>query len=1365
MVQPDANGDFPIINAAAIKDLIYPAVTTMDPSGMHYIAGQLGTRSYSGASSVNMEPGKWLRITTGNNLSIANTKIGDVTIEYEFTGTSIGTQGGGVVNGLIGSSYDVGTNNFANRDSTFGVISGNDFNDISITMRNTQQWSYNYLAGGGVLGLRSTSSDTIIQGIVGNIFHNLTVQTTNPTYPTYAPYIEGGGIIGLDAVSSPTNARGDALIGDLSDNIFSAITVRSGDFLMGGGVIGVNNNSTNNTEYTSAKINTISGNIFGSGTFNAVNGGIVVSSHYALRGGGVIGVNGLSNADTAISTISNNFFGGIQIQPGTYLRGGGIIGLQTNDDGDDVSENPITNPGCVSGSCAVGGTIWTTSDNVFYNIIVEAGMMHNGGESGYDGGDIIGGGIIGVRTNKGSANMFAVERNVFKGIEITTHTNTGTNVNQHGDLLGGGIIGVSSQVSALIGTVASNYFDDIRQNLAGAILGGGIIGVDISSASGPTGTVAMVEFINANYFTGIQTTVDGIVGGGTIGARITTNNILSARGTVGSLSITDNFFGKDTDPLIVISTSDPITGGGVIGFAALGQNNDAIVLDINNNAFRYIQVTTVAGGDDRQIQGGGIVGLYALDGVSYIGELSNSLFDHNTVSAGAYIDGGGLVGVTGSAMTNNTIYAGISYVLENTFTNNTVTALNGQIMGGAIYSYGLVNEMVIENSVFENNEFYSTVQSSFYSGAPPAARVYGTVTIDTGQPNPNPTMSYNQVVLRGSGGRSTRFEGNEIYEGGALRTTNSIYFGNVLNVYTSAGYIYTSNDDPPASDAKLVIDAQSGSKVELYDPIEVDQRDQSGVSYAHRTFEMEVLGGGGEFIWGGINYLRVGEYDDYTHNVENVINLRPGSVTTLERAMGVYSYEYDDTGFTTETTGAGHTFNLQSGATLNIQGWDVLYAEQATELFMGSVNLNGTLNFLVDPGAVNDETHYLLGLNPNSLAPATIDGAIVTMSDFATDPGLSGGDMYYLIDSGDDNQITGEQSNSNYVVRAGSFKQYDFIIDKQAEPATLSTNRFLVARLVNIAPAKTTKIILEGVNAGLAYMAHTGGWLADHSFQQADLAIREENAWNFFAGFDVSRFWVDSYGDIDITGYTWLAGFSNKTTHAVGSLLIGAFLEGSYSSYDITGDFATIARPEVDGHGHIRYAGVGVMARQRFDNNLRIEGAIRGGQLRNHFQSNNYITNGVNVGYDLETNYYAAHLGLGYETALTDVTSLDFIVRGYWARQVGKDLALNTGEVVLLDDANSYRARGGARLTHAVTPNFSVYGGAYYEHEFDNKTSATADNYIFEDPELTGGVGIFEIGAIGHANSNDRLSVEFGLQGYAGHFKGLSGGVRVGYDF
>jgi hypothetical protein len=53
----------------------------------------------------------------------------------------------------------------------------------------------------------------------------------------------------------------------------------------------------------------------------------------------------------------------------------------------------------------------------------------------------------------------------------------------------------------------------------------------------------------------------------------------------------------------------------------------------------------------------------------------------------------------------------------------------------------------------------------------------------------------------------------------------------------------------------------------------------------------------------------------------------------------------------------------------------------------------------------------------------------------------------------------------------------------------------------------------------------------------------------------------------------------------------------------------------------------------------------------------------------------------------------------------------------------------------------------------------------FDSPNLRGSTGIADIGLMARSNPDSPWSMELGLQGYVGKVQGISGGVRLGYEF
>ncbi|MDR2075972.1 MAG: hypothetical protein LBP61_03435, partial [Desulfovibrio sp.] len=445
------------------------------PGGLTTITGNGATRTHSAGAPNAFEEIRWLTINSGaNGASLTNLHFTDVKVENTYNDA---TGSGGVVNGLIGSAYNVG--NVSTDSIAMGDLTDNEFSAISVSLHGYRDDQY--LAGGGVLGLRSTTNSARMGNIVGNIFRNVTVTTDESSSSSASShkgsaYIEGGGIIGVDAVSSPGTKSGSAFIESLVNNLFTDVHVDSGDIILGGGLVGVNNNSQNRDALTYAQLLDASGNIFGNGEDN----NITVRAGYSLRGGGVIGVNGLSDAQVHLDGLTDNIFAGITVETGSYLRGGGIVGLNSNDGG-DAKFGTIT-------PTAVDSILENAIGNVFLNLRVNAGTLAPG-----NGGSLDGGGILGARSNMGMATVSGVVGNIFKGLRVSASTSLSSPAPAYnGHLDGGGIVGASSVDKASLLGVSGNYFDDLHVTVAQNLTGGGILGasaanvVTVISSTAPT---------------------------------------------------------------------------------------------------------------------------------------------------------------------------------------------------------------------------------------------------------------------------------------------------------------------------------------------------------------------------------------------------------------------------------------------------------------------------------------------------------------------------------------------------------------------------------------------------------------------------------------------------------------------------------------------------------------------------------------------------------------------------------------------------------------------------------------------------------------------------------------------------------------
>lgn len=314
--------------------------------------------------------------------------------------------------------------------------------------------------------------------------------------------------------------------------------------------------------------------------------------------------------------------------------------------------------------------------------------------------------------------------------------------------------------------------------------------------------------------------------------------------------------------------------------------------------------------------------------------------------------------------------------------------------------------------------------------------------------------------------------------------------------------------------------------------------------------------------------------------------------------------------------------------------------------------------------------------------------------------------------------------------------------------------------------APETKSISEGYAASLAFLSHIGNWLPDYTYQTAELSIRNLNAWQAFSGMDAASFKVKTGSHVSVKGINFIVGAAIKFENVLGALLFGAFVEGGVSSYDVHTDVVTADFKEVGGGGHMRSLGVGIMLSQKIKDRFRFETSFRYGKLQNTFTAVNYQSpDGTTASFKMNVPYMGGHVGLGYTIGLGDFGNIDLSARYYLNHVKAQELHIGTGAVVSFDSTTSKRFRVGARFTKPFTEYISGFAGAYFDREFDNMTRGRVFNMELQSVGLKGTTGVYELGAAIKSATNKHLSIEFGIQGYTGVFKGLSGGVRLGVEF
>ena len=315
-----------------------------------------------------------------------------------------------------------------------------------------------------------------------------------------------------------------------------------------------------------------------------------------------------------------------------------------------------------------------------------------------------------------------------------------------------------------------------------------------------------------------------------------------------------------------------------------------------------------------------------------------------------------------------------------------------------------------------------------------------------------------------------------------------------------------------------------------------------------------------------------------------------------------------------------------------------------------------------------------------------------------------------------------------------------------------------------------TKALAEGWLAGLTLGIQAGNVAADQGIgAMRYAAVRlDREGWLPFGVLEGGSMKYDSGSHINLQSLSLLAGLGRGVSTDWGLLIVGGFFEYGTGSYKTHNSFDTM--PSVDGSGNAWYMGGGLLASMDFkktgDGHFYLEGSAHTGMLHNSFDGDALRdAYGRTAEFDTDTPYYNLHAGLGYLWNFAEDHSLDIYGKYYWTRVLGTEETLNTGDHVDFDDITSSRTRLGARYSYQATEHVSAYIGAAWEHEFEGVSDSSVFGYDIDSPKIRGDSGRGEIGLRFTPTDDLPLTVDIGVQGYAGKKEGVTGSLFVQYEF
>ena len=265
-----------------------------------------------------------------------------------------------------------------------------------------------------------------------------------------------------------------------------------------------------------------------------------------------------------------------------------------------------------------------------------------------------------------------------------------------------------------------------------------------------------------------------------------------------------------------------------------------------------------------------------------------------------------------------------------------------------------------------------------------------------------------------------------------------------------------------------------------------------------------------------------------------------------------------------------------------------------------------------------------------------------------------------------------------------------------------------------------------------------------------------------FAAVHGNRSKYDVNSDLKINGWSTIVGVGNAAEFADGDEFSwGVFYENGSGNYRTFNEFNN---EFFRGDGSLVYNGGGIAARYENANGVYTEGSLRAGMLKSEMDNALRDGSGNYYGYDSESAYYGAHIGVGKIISLSESSDLDVYGKFFHTYTEGDSFTVAKDKFEF-DSITSDRLRIGARVTTNKANAFSTYYGLAYEYEFNGDAEMRAQNLKALTQSLRGSSYMAEVGFNYQPTPDSPWNFDLNMRGYAGEREGASFNVQAMYTF
>ena len=315
----------------------------------------------------------------------------------------------------------------------------------------------------------------------------------------------------------------------------------------------------------------------------------------------------------------------------------------------------------------------------------------------------------------------------------------------------------------------------------------------------------------------------------------------------------------------------------------------------------------------------------------------------------------------------------------------------------------------------------------------------------------------------------------------------------------------------------------------------------------------------------------------------------------------------------------------------------------------------------------------------------------------------------------------------------------------------------ITATIKDVKLADQTKLVASNRAVAAAFVNQGTDLIAD----SLDTLSRDgKYGVKTFAAVHGNRSKYDVNSDIKINGWSTIVGVGAENEHNGGDFSWGVFYENGSGNYRT---FNSFNNEFFRSDGSLVYNGGGIAARYENSHGVYTEGSLRAGMLKS--EMTDALSDGENkYGYESETAYYGAHIGVGKIFSLGDDSDLDVYGKFFHTYTEGDSFKVANDEFEF-DSINSDRLRIGARVTSNKENKFSTYYGLAYEYEFNGDAEMRAAGMKAPTQSLQGSSVMAEIGLNYQPTPDSPWSFDLNMRGYAGERQGGSFNVQATYTF